>query len=171
MSNNNYITPIGIILNLTSSDQTTSNITSNIKYAEFVQTSLGTNNSITQAQAIQYTLDIPSLVDTIGITTSLANNLQGTSFLLPIGTYIVDYEHSNIISGCSIGIYQGPINISFTFNLNTVLVTGGPGWIHGRSIIKSTENNQCLMVGSVSGPLYISQTDQFTARIRFLKIE
>ena len=167
---NNYITPIGIILNLTSSDQN-KNTNSNIEYAEFVQTSLGTNNSISQTQAIQYTLDIPFLLDTIGITTSLANNLQGTAFLLPLGTYIVDYENSNIISGCSIGIFQGPNNISFTFNLNTVLVTGGPGWNHGRSIIKSTENNQCLMVGSVSGNLYISKTDQFTARIRFLKIE
>jgi hypothetical protein len=167
---NNYITPIGIILNLTSSDQN-KNTNSNIEYAEFVQTSLGTNNSISQTQAIQYTLDIPFLLDTIGITTSLANNLQGTAFLLPLGTYIVDYENSNIISGCSIGIFQGPNNISFTFNLNTVLVTGGPGWIHGRSIIKSTENNQYLMVGSVSGNLYISKTDQFTSRIRFLKIE
>jgi hypothetical protein len=169
---NNYIIPIGII---SKSNRSTTDVTSKIGYAEFVQTSIGTNASISSTLAIQYTADSAFLVDTIGITTTVANNTnnipQGTAFILPIGTYIVDHENSNITSGCSIAIYQGPNNMLFTMNPNTIVVTNVPGWVHGRSIVKSTKDKQYLMVGPITGDLYIGKTGDFTARITFLKIE
>ena len=144
-------------------------------YAEYVQSTQAPNNSVPPGNAISYLVDNPSGVfNTIGITTTTGPSAQGTAFNLPIGIYVVDFENSNT-AAASQAIYQGTSNTLLTVNNNTIAgATTGTSWIHGRSIIQSTNGNQWIIVSPVVGTLDIptagTAAGEYIARITFLKI-
>lgn len=145
------------------------------KVAEFVQHTQGENVSIALGNAVQYTLDLPAgLVNTIGIATATGPAGQGTSFNLPPGTYLVDWENSNG-SAWSLAIYQGASATALAINDNTIAGSStATTWIHGRAYIVSTLADPWIMVSPVVGTAAIptagTAAGEFIARITFLQL-
>jgi hypothetical protein len=145
------------------------------KVAEFVQTTQGSNVSIAPGAAVSYTLDTPAgVVNTIGITTAAGPAGQGTSFHLPPGTYLVDWENSND-AAWSLAIYQGASATVLSPIDNTIAgASTATSWIHGRAYIVSTLADPWFMVSPITGthaiPTAGTAAGVFIARITFLQL-
>jgi hypothetical protein len=140
--------------------------------AEYVQTTQGTNVSVAAGAAISYLVDNPTgLVNTIGITTAVGPT-QGTAFMLPVGTFIIDWENSNA-AAASTAVYQGSTNLLMSILGNsTAGSTTVTSWIHGRHTVISTVGNQWVMISPAVGTLVIpaaGNSSLFVARVGFLQ--
>lgn len=148
--------------------------TGSFGYAEYVQTTQGSNNSIAPGSAVSYLVDHPAGVyNTLGITTLAGPGAVGTAFLLPVGFYVVDWENSNSASW-SLAVYQGASNTVLTILNDTIAGSAtATSWIHGRAVIQSTVGNQWIIISPVVGTAAIpvaGSSTLFVARITFLKI-
>ena len=144
--------------------------------AEFVQQTQQT--SIAPANAILYTTDNPTGVyDTIGLTPTpyVGPSSTGTQFLLPVGTYMIDFENSNdaawSLSIRTSPVVNGPYN---TVDENTIAgSTTATTWIHGRAIIVAAAPTWFIIspvTGTQSIPTAGTAAGEFTARLTVLKI-
>jgi hypothetical protein len=141
-------------------------------YAEFVQNTQGTNSSIAPGNSISYSTTV---FDAIGIVTTIGpGSGQGTEFLLPIGTYVLDFE-SGATSASSLAIYtsasaSGP----FTIDNNTIAgCSTGTTWIHGRAMVQAASPTY-FIVSSVVGTLAIptaGTATSYIARLTILQIK
>lgn len=143
-------------------------------YAEYVQTSLGTNSSVAAGSAISYLDDYPSgVVDTIGIITTSGPGGQGTEFLLPKGVYMIDFENSST-SAISQALYTSLVTQSEVVNSNTAIGTSvGATWLHGRSILQASSPTYFIVSpigGSLTIPVVGTGPGLFTARLTILKV-
>ena len=145
-------------------------------YAEYVQLTQAPNNSVAPGTAVSYLVDHPlGVYNTIGITTTTGPGAIGTAFMLPVGVYMIDWENSNDASW-SLAIYQGVSNTVLSINNDTIAgATTAGSWIHGRSIITSSNLNQFIMISPVVGTHSIGDpttgsAPQTIARITFLKL-
>jgi hypothetical protein len=152
-----------------------SSLAVSLPYAEYVQSTQAPNNSVPPGTAISYLVDNPTGVfNTAGITTAIGpGGTQGTSFNLPLGSYIVDFENSASTAE-SIAVYQGATNLILAVLANsTTGATTVTTWIHGRTPIVSTVGNQWIMISPVVGTLTIptaGTASGFIARVTFLKV-
>jgi len=126
--------------------------------AEFTQLTQAPNNSVGSGLAFEFLTDYPlGVYNTTGITTFNAP-IQGTAFLLPIGTYVVDYEMS-LSSAGPVAISTSPNNLNGSYTVDVSSKAGSSTattWIHGRAIIQV-----------VAVPLYfiVGPTDAVTASV------
>lgn len=146
-----------------------------LAYAEYVQHSQVSNASIAVGSAIEYLTENPAGVyNTAGITTLTGPGAQGTAFLLPLGTYMIDFENS-AVSASSQAIYQGATNLILAINTETIAgSTTGTTWVHGRAVIQSTVGNQWIIISPTTSTLVIptagDAAGQFIARLTIIKI-
>lgn len=150
-----------------------------LKYAEFVQNTQGTNNSVAPGKAFEFLTDNPTgIVNTIpvGFTATTAPTSQGTVFILPIGVYMIDYETSMSSVG-PIALASGP----GTGGPFTAILTSKSGsttattWVHGRYIIDTSVDGQfIILTGTDSVTAAVAPTPAggsvFLVRITFLKL-
>ena len=64
-----------------------------VPVSDIVVTEGGNGSVAPGTNAIEYTADQAHVIDTIGVTTGTKGT--GTSFLLPAGTYLIDFENEN----------------------------------------------------------------------------
>lgn len=159
-------------------------------YAEFVQTSQSTNNSVpyvadgsTSTNGFDFNPSgTPPLLNTIGITTVALSSVGGigTCFVLPVGTYLIDYEMS-LVSDGSISIFNGVNATSLSPITTSVAGAVGPTtWIHARHILQVTTTNNYMAIcpytstATTYAPASISPAGTpaapYIARITFLKV-
>lgn len=148
---------------------------SGLGYAEFVQTTQGSNNNVQVGDGISYLLDNPN-----GVYNTI-NGLQAsgttTMFYLPNGTYIINYENSYENSSSTPtpitqAIYQGTRGSLSALNSSISSSSVALSWIHGSSIIQTNGTNNYVIIGPISGgPLTIPVISSLSvARVTFLKI-
>ena len=150
----------------------------NLPYAEYVQITQGTNSSIAPTAGILYTTDHPAGVfDTIGITLGTVPGGQGTSFLLPVGTYAVDFESSGTSgSGAAFAIYKATTSGGLPAGIDNNTVAGASAsttWIHGRAIVVAAVATYIMIspvVATVSIPTAGPASGLYIARLTLLKI-
>jgi hypothetical protein len=140
-------------------------------YAQFVQLVDGTNNSIAPGRAVSY--DTPVL-NTIGITTNAGPAGQGTEFVLPIGTYSIDFENSNSGSW-SLALYKSLTTGTEVIDNTTIAGASTAGsWIHGSSILVAAATTFIIVSPVVNtastGSPSTGSAPQNVTRIRFVKI-
>ena len=147
-------------------------------YAEYVQLTPGTNNSVAPGTAISYTVDHAlGVYNTIGIITFSGPGGIGTAFELPLGVYMINWENSNSASW-SLAIYQASSVLALPAGINNDTIAGATtagSWIHGRGIIISSVGNQFIMISPVVGTASIGDpttgsAPQTIARISFLQL-
>jgi hypothetical protein len=145
-------------------------------YAEFVQLTQGTNVSVAPGTAVSYLVDNPvGVFNSLGITFVSGPGGQGTAFLLPIGTYMVDFEHS-AGSASSFAIYRATSLGALAGGVDNNTIAGSTTattWIHGRAIVNAAAPTY-LMISSVVGIVAIvpagTAAGFYVARITFLAI-
>lgn len=143
--------------------------------AEFVQHTQAPNNSRAPGDAIMYETDNPGGVyNTIGITTTTRAD-GGTEFLLPVGTYIVDFENS-ADAAWSLAIYKSVVSPVVLGDIDTNTIAGASTattWIHGRAIIVAAAPT-FFIISPVTGtqgiPTAGTAAGEFIARLTVLKI-
>jgi hypothetical protein len=136
---------------------------SGLGYAEFVQTTQGSNISVAVGDGISYLLDNPNGVyNTISGLQATGNT---TMFYLPNGTYIINYENSSS-TPITQAIYQGTRGSLSALNSSISSSSVALTWIHGSSIIQTNGSNNYVIIGPISGPLTIPGV----ARVTFVKI-
>jgi hypothetical protein len=147
---------------------------SSIGYAEYVQTTQGTNSSVAPGTAIAYLVDNPAGVyNTIGITTNTGPGAVGTEFVLPIGTYVIDFENSSD-AAWSLALYKSLTTQTEAVDNNTIAGSStATTWIHGRCILVCAAITY-VIVSPVTGthaiPTAGTAAGEYVARITFLKI-
>lgn len=154
-------------------------ITPVLGYAEFVQQTQGTNASIAPGSGVAYLTDNPTGVYNT-TTIVAANNVpggQGTSFLLPVGSWAVDFESSGSSgSGAAFAIYKSATLGTIASGIDNNTVSGSSTsttWIHGRAIVVVAVPTYIMIspvVATVSIPTAGPATGLYTARINFLQI-
>jgi hypothetical protein len=111
--------------------------------------------------------------DTIGIGLTTGPGGQGTELLLPVGTYVIDFENS------SAGVFSEAIYTSLSSNAevldpNTIAGSStGTTWIHGRAIINAASPTYFIVspvVGTLAIPTAGTAAGFFTARLTILKL-
>jgi hypothetical protein len=140
--------------------------------AEYVELIQGSNNSVPPGSAFILS---NQTINTIGITTVAGPAGQGTAFILPAGTYIIDYELS-LGSAGSIALYLGAAVGSVAIDNNTIAgSTTATSWIHGRATeVIVTGTNDHIILSSVVGTAAVvtagTAAGFFIVRMTFLKI-
>ena len=105
-----------------------------IGYAEFTQLTQGSNASVVPGAGFTFNTTV---TDTIGVGLSTVLGGQGTLFLLPVGTYVIDYEMS-LSTSAAIALYTGLTSGSLAIDNNTIAgSTTAVTWVHGRAIEKA----------------------------------
>jgi hypothetical protein len=144
-----------------------------LKYAEYVQltASPGPNSSVAPGSAVSYNTQV---VNTAGITVNSGPGGQGTEFVLPIGTYVIDFENSNDASW-SMAIYKSLTTQTELIDNNTIVGSTTAGsWMHGRSVLVAAAPTFLIIspvVGTHScGDPTTGSAPQMVTRITFLKI-
>lgn len=143
--------------------------------AMFVQQTQNTNISVAPGTAILYNGDDPfGFNNTAGITTGAGPGGIGTAFLLPAGTYMIDYENS-ADAAWSLAIYSGLGGFAGPYSLYFPSITGASTattWLHGRTLFQSS--GHYIIISPVTGthtiPTAGTAAGEFIARITFLKI-
>lgn len=147
---------------------------SSIGYAEYVQHTQAPNNSVAPGTAIMYLTDNPAGVyDTIGITTTTGPGAIGTEFLLPIGTYVIDFENS-ADAAWSLALYKSVTTQTETIDTNTIAgASTATTWIHGRSILVAAAPTYFIIspvTGTQAIPTAGTAAGEYIARLTILKI-
>ncbi|AYV75206.1 MAG: hypothetical protein Terrestrivirus1_80 [Terrestrivirus sp.] len=145
-------------------------------YAEFVQLTQGSNSSVPNNTAFMISNEV---INTLGITQNAAPR-HGTSFFVPIGTYVIDFETipdfaeggrplSNYISMC---ISTSPDNLIYTLDDNSLTTTYAESWMQGRHIINFLTPMYLTVCSVAAGNIKVidGDTGDFVVRITFLKI-
>jgi hypothetical protein len=169
MSNLSYENSLGSISLLKSiGSESVTGSGSGLGYAEFVQTTQGSNSLVQAGDGISYLFDNP-----YGVYNTI-NGLQAsgttTMFYLPNGTYIINYENSSS-SATTQAIYQGTRGSLSALNSSISSSSVALSWIHGSSIIQTNGTNNYVIIGPISGTLTIPVISSLSvARVTFLKI-
>lgn len=141
---------------------------SGLGYAEFVQTTQGSNISVQVGDGISYLLDNPNGV--YNTISGLQASGTTTMFYLPNGTYIINYENSSS-APITQAIYQGTRGSLSALNSTISSSSVASTWIHGSSIIQTNGSNNYVIIGPISGTLTIPVISSLSvARVTFLKI-
>jgi hypothetical protein len=163
--------------NLTVTNLTVINITGNagaVPYAEFAQTVTGTNNSIIAGRAVSFNTQV---VNTAGITTNAGPGGQGTEFVVPVGTYFVNYETSNNLTTWSMALYKSNTGGLETIDTNTLVGASTAGmWMNGSSVLVAQVPTYVIVspgftgaAGSIGDPT-TGSSPLLVSRITFMKI-
>jgi hypothetical protein len=147
-------------------------------FAEYVQFTQSPNNSIAPGAGVTYTVDHPAgVVDTIGIGLSVVPGGQGTAFLLPIGSYMLDFESSGTSgSGAAFAIYKAAAPGGLAAGIDNDTIAGSATsttWIHGRAVVIAAVPTYVMIspvVATVAIPTAGPAAGFFEARLTVLKI-
>ena len=137
--------------------------------AQFGQLIQGGNNSVAPGtNAIQYNTTV---LDTIGVTVAAFGT--GNTFLLPAGTYVIDFENGNT-GATSEALYTataaaGPYTINTNARIGSATSTT---WLHGRMVFVANGATWFIISGAGGVTLDIpAQADgDFVVRLTILKI-
>ncbi len=143
-----------------------------VGYAEYVQHSA--QAPIAPGTAIEFLTNNPAGVfNTLGITTTTGPGAIGTEFLLPIGTYMIDFETS-ADAAWSLAIYKSLVTQLEAIDTNTIAgASTATTWIHGRAIINAVAPTYFIIspvTGTQSIPTAGTAAGEFIARLTILKI-
>jgi hypothetical protein len=113
---------------------------------------------------------IPGLV----ASSFVGSSSTGTQFLLPIGTYLVDFENS-ADAAWSLSIAKSlVVNGPFTHDLNTIAgASTATTWIHGRAVVVAAAPTYIIITpvtDTAAIPTAGTAAGEYIARLTILKI-
>lgn len=134
--------------------------------AEFIQTTLGTNNSVVASNTTFFAFGSAAVFNVIpGLTVQFTPQspvTQGTVFTLnETGIYSVDFEMS-IGTAASIGVYKGTTLSGLTLDGNSITgALSASTWMHGRVCYMVT-SPLIFAIGSIGSTANVTQSGNAT---------